>query len=144
MGINVVISLLGSANLERPINKVATLENLRDLTTYAEIVSIEYLQFHGSFVKKNTGLITLQGEIKSKIYQQCALSSLIVESVLVIKFKRIYSLKEIKNYNKEINFSLEDEEVQYIENGKINLQDLIAEELILNINPFIKHPSVEL
>ncbi|MFL1781030.1 DUF177 domain-containing protein [Candidatus Hepatincolaceae symbiont of Richtersius coronifer] len=139
-------------NNKKNINIKANDIDLASLVSILEILSLKSLKFKCIAFKEGK-LITLEGLIKASIIQACGITLESIKSDLKISFTRLYQQAEgkkstnkidRKNGNsKELTFPINDE-IDLIEGQEINLQDLIIEELILAIDPFIKANQIKI
>lgn len=132
---------INNINKYQNLKLVANTEELLSLANHINVIKINEFQGVLKFTKESA-YILLQGEINITLTQECAVSGEEINSNLVIPFNR----KIKQQYNKGnrgkkvsiVDLSLEDEETDILLTNELNLYDIIAEVLLLEVNPFIK------
>jgi uncharacterized metal-binding protein YceD (DUF177 family) len=138
MSINQVFNINALGSKVKILNFIATQLELLELSKLLDILKTNSLSFEGKLFKENN-YIFLIATIKANINQECSVSLDLIVSDLEIQINKKYQIiPKNNNYSKEIVISLNDDDDEELENNSIDLKKIIEEEMILNVDPYIK------
>ncbi len=141
MSINQLININSINNNKKMLKIKANDEDLLFLANENSV--LKFLNLEATIeIIRNFSRFIVKGSIEADITQEDAITLEEINSHLSLPVKRIFE-KEAKSANsKKIKNVLvlldKEEEVDSLENDTIDLKSIILEELILNINPFLK------
>ncbi|MEQ8510358.1 MAG: DUF177 domain-containing protein [Rhodospirillaceae bacterium] len=128
-----VASLSGKG---REVRIIATDAEKAALSEQAGILSISRLEASFYVTKGAGALIAVQGQISADVSQACSVTLDPVTESVEADIALTYTLKP-SDLGKEIDLALDDEDLpEPIEDGQIDFGALVAEYLILNLNPY--------
>ncbi len=125
---------------------------LKDLANSLCIPNVHNLSFE-FLIHKEEDYYSIKGTLQSNIEQLCSITGEELQVQFEIDIFRKYRVANsgkyqdnIKDNKKEKNYifltkslsKLEDEDIDILENYTLNVLDIIQEELLLNIDPYIK------
>ncbi len=122
----------------KPLDFVATLD---ERTSLAERLLIESItSFSVDYVLQSTHdpkLFYLKGHLKAQVVQKCIVTEAPVNEKIDDQFDVV--LRDEKRPDED-SFDIEEpiDDVDYIENGEIDLGEIATQYLILNLNPYPK------
>lgn len=116
----------------------STPEERLKLAERFEIPEIKSLKVKGRI--KGGDIVKFSGEIKAQLIQKCVISMDLFASEMDVFFKEFFS-ENGTDFMAEENFNLdmEDEDtVDLVKNGKLDIGEIIAQQFGLNLDPFPK------
>jgi uncharacterized metal-binding protein YceD (DUF177 family) len=143
MSINYIININTINYNEKNINLKATKEELDELKDFLEIIKVTFLSFEGT-LKKVKQDVVLNGVLKAEILQECGVTTEEITSILQIIVNRTFRsarTMEKREKQKDVDLYYEEDEIDILENDNLNLASIIREELVLEIDPYVKKQS---
>ncbi len=134
------------ANRERIEKIEATKAECAALAKRFDLRSLDYLKAHMTIMRISDGnIVRIQGEIKAEVVQACVVSLQDVPSHIHAQFDTSFS-EEGEIFEEEIEMELGEEEDPHevLENGIIDLGELAAQYLSLELEPYPRAPGVSL
>jgi len=142
MSIKLIVNLakVGSKNTYKTI---ATNEELLELVDILEVEQVLFLSYNVEIIKLSSIKFKILGNIKSRLVQNCSISTDPIDVEKNVDFIRFVeqTFKDNKSKKEEV-IDINDEDVDYIQGNELDLSSIVIEELILNIDPFIKKDSI--
>lgn len=139
MSIKLVINLakIGSKNTYKAQANQEELISLVDLLEVEQIVSLLY---NVDIFKLSPIKYKIVGNIVANLIQNCSITTDPIDVVKNINFIRF--VEQTSQNKKEEVIQLDDPDVDYIQGNELDLSELVIEELILDIDPYIKKDSI--
>lgn len=126
-----------SSTLKQKYHIYATEEERRALAKRFNIPTIERLEADFSITPDEEGQIfQVMGILSAYIVQQCSVTSNAVDETIDTSLR----IKICLGQETE-NCALDEEDIEYSQNGKVDLGELMAQYLSLAMEPFPRHPS---
>ncbi len=95
-----------------------------------------------SLVLEKKNLIKITGRFTAHIVQQCVVSMEPIEQTVSDEFEDFFG--EHKRHAVPVDIDMEAQDVETVENGRIDVGELVIEYLILSIDPFPRKADVPL
>ncbi len=120
------------------------------LATRYKIVQVSELQADCTLRKmkqRESGDYLLEVFFSAKVIQQCSLTldeiEQAIEDKFSIVFKEVQDIKTDTDEHREVDFELEEEDIEYIDNKEVDIGEYIAEYLSLAINPYPRKANLD-
>ena len=136
MSINFIFNLSKIDSLKDYMLSANNQEKI-DLSELLEVLEINKLDCKIDLVKIDNKKFLFNCVIDTIFFQECAVSGESLKINKEINFNRIIEIKNNISYADEIS-NLEDDNIYLISNYNLCIKDIILEEMILNIDPYIK------
>lgn len=118
-------------------------EELLELVDILEVEKVLSLSYKVEISKLSNIKFKILGNIKAKLVQSCSISSDFIDVDKSVDFVRfIEQVSKNNQFKKEEVIDINDEDIDYIQGNELDLSTMVIEELILNIDPFIKKDSI--
>lgn len=126
----------------------ATPDECAELAARLELRALENLSATLSIRRVSGGsILRIAGRIKADVVQSCVVSLQEVPAQVDATFETFFSQDDSQEnmQAKELSFTAEDEDApEMIENGQIDLGELVTQYLSLNLEPYPRAPGVSL
>ena len=116
----------------------ATKEELKDIATRLNVLEVKDLHVQLTIEKKN--LIKVSGNFTAHIIQACVVSGEPVEEAVSDTFEDFFG--EHKRHAVPIDIDMESQDVETVENGRIDVGELVLQYLVLGLNPYPRKKGV--
>lgn len=118
----------------------ATKAQCDELALFYELPAINQLTFEFEAFLNKEGLTEIRGFLKANVVEICVVSTDKFEECLKNDVTLLFSEDEayVKMQENRVDFSPEEELVEYAKNGRIYFLDVVREQLGLMLNPFPK------
>ncbi len=131
------------------LDLIADKEECEKLAVRFSIPEVVYLKAVCQLQKmdeKEIGDYRLEVKMSAEVVQQCVLTleyiNESIEEEFCIIFKEISVEKANVEQNKEVDFELEEVDIEFISSLEVDLGEYVAEYLSLSINPYPRRPEV--
>lgn len=130
---------------ERTMSLAADEEMRKRIAGQFDLLELKSLTARIHYKRLDTGTVQISGEYKATVVQSCVVTLDPVESDLGSPFQRLYALdKEAEELN-EIEFDPdEDDPPEFLAEPRINLGDVVIEQLGLDIPPFPRSEGADI
>ena len=126
------------------LNMTADAQQCRALADIFGIVGINALSAHAVLKRINKERVHLYADFDAKVVQQCVITLEPFEQHIKECFSLVFSQsKECSTRLNEIDLDMEEEEIEYITDNKIDIGELVSEYLSLALDPFPHSPGAE-
>ena len=110
----------------------ATEEELKSIAERLGVLEVKDLHVKLSIEKKN--LIKVCGKFTAHVIQECVVSTEPVEETISDSFEDFFG--EHKRHAVPIDINMEAQDVETVENGRIDVGELVLQYLVLGLNPY--------
>ena len=117
----------------------ATKEELEAIADRLNVIEVKDLKVKLTIEKKN--LIKVSGSFSAHIVQSCVVSMEPVEETISDTFEDFFG--EHKRHAVPVDIDMEAQDVESVENGRIDVGELVLEYLVLGLNPYPRKPGLE-
>ena len=128
----------------------ATTEECKKLATRFDIVKVDYLNAKYILKKqsqKDVGDYLLTVKMKAEIIQECVVTLAelkeIIDEEFTIIFQRALDVNNEAEHQKEIEFDVEERDVEIIKNMEVDIGEYVAEYLSLSMNPYPRKSDIK-
>lgn len=110
-----------------------------------DIIELKSLTAELNYRRVGSGTIQIIGEYKAHVVQSCVVTLEPVQTLLGSSFERQYEVGEPTTELDEVDFEPDAEDPpEYLAEPRINLVDVVAEQLGLDIPPFPRNEGADL
>jgi uncharacterized metal-binding protein YceD (DUF177 family) len=142
MSIKFIVNL-AKVGAKNNYSSTANPEELLELVDILEVEKVLSLSYKVEISKLSNIKFKILGNIKAKLVQSCSISSDFIDVDKSVDFVRfIEQVSKNNQFKKEEVIDINDEDIDYIQGNELDLSTMVIEELILNIDPFIKKDSI--
>lgn len=131
---------MGDVSEKQPVEKSITAkpDELQALAKRFEILSIESLESDMTIHKTMGGrIVRIDGHLSADVTQECIVTLEPVKDHIEADFQAFYTdIKPPKMVAAEVEFKNERESPEYVENGQINLGEVMAQFTALELDPY--------
>ena len=117
----------------------ASEEELLAIAERLNVVEVKDLKVKLTIEKKN--LIKVSGSFTAHIVQRCVVSMEPVEEEICDTFEDFYG--EHKRHAVPIDIDMEAQDVETVENGRIDVGELVLQYLVLGLNPYPRKDGLQ-
>ena len=117
----------------------ATAEELKDIAARLNVLEVKDLHVQLSIEKKN--LIKVSGNFTAHVVQSCVVSGEPIEEVVTDSFEDFFG--EHKRHAVPIDIDMEAQDVETVENGRIDVGELVLQYLVLGLNLYPRKKGVD-
>lgn len=114
----------------------ATKEEKSALAERYSIMSIERLEAECFIIPVKKKQYKLEAVLSAHVVQSCGLSLEPIEEKISSKYTIIIQQQQMHRENAEVDFSLDEEDVEFLSSDIIDMGEMIAQHLSLEINPY--------
>ncbi|MDR2902678.1 MAG: DUF177 domain-containing protein [Lactobacillales bacterium] len=119
------------------LNLIATPDERKELAAQFDVPAIDSLSAEVDLSGTDPYLVT--GKIRADLKRKSVVSLEVFDQKMAADFRIVYSKEGIDTQSEQdFDIDMDEEDVEIVKNGKINLKELIFEQFGLNLDPFPK------
>jgi uncharacterized metal-binding protein YceD (DUF177 family) len=117
----------------------ATDEELKAIAERLNVLEVKDLSVKLAVEKRN--LIKVSGTFTAHVVQKCVVTMEPVEEEIIGNFEDFFG--EHKRHAVPVDIDMEAQDVETVENGRIDVGELVLQYLVLDLNPYPRKPGLE-